>query len=354
MNIIRKNKSSRLSYTIIISVLSLGLPIQAVAQNPVVQVHQIWDAAPHNAFTGLVRFNGKFYCTFREGTGHVPGENGKDGEIRVIASEDGKQWESVALLQKEVYDLRDPKLSVTPDNKLMVLMGGTDYDGKERRGLLPHVSFSKDGRNFSDPTPIKIDKAIQSNADWLWRVTWHQKTGYGVVYQSKVPGGETEAFLVKTKNGKTYKLVSSLNLDGKPNEATVRVKPDGEMIIIIRRESGNQHGFIGKSQPPYQEWTWQDMGMRLGGPDFLVLPDGKLLMGSRVYGEGGATTGLFLGEQDGNMQQVVAFPSGGDTSYPGMVIMDGILYFSYYSSHEEKTSIYFSEIPLEEIISGTE
>ena len=335
--------------TFFISVLTLLLSVQGIAQNSAFQVHKIWDQAPHNAFTDLIRFNDKFYCTFREGTGHVPGENGKDGEIRIIASEDGKQWESVALLQKENYDLRDAKLSITPEGKLMVLMGGTDYDGNQRMGMLTHVSFSKDGRNFSDPSPIKINRKVRTHADWLWRVTWHQNTGYGVVYQSEVAGGESEVYLLKTKNGKKYKPITRLNIDGRPNEATVRIKPNGEMFVIIRREGKDQLGFFGKSQPPYEEWKWQGVGMRLGGPDFIILPDGNLLIGSRVYGEDGATTGLFLGDQDGNMQQIITFPSGGDTSYPGLLLLEDTLYVSYYSSHERKANIYFTSIPLSEV-----
>jgi len=50
------------------------------------------------------------------------------------------------------------------------------------------------------------------------------------------------------------------------------------------------------------------------------------------------------------MQRLVELPSGGDTSYPGMVLMDDVLYFSYYSSHEGKTSIYFAEIPMEKVL----
>ena len=37
-------------------------------------------------------------------------------------------------------------------------------------------------------------------------------------------------------------------------------------------------------------------------------------------------------------------PSGGDTSYPGLVWYDGILWVSYYSSHEGKTSIYLAKL----------
>ncbi|HBE42310.1 MAG TPA: hypothetical protein DDW27_14100 [Bacteroidales bacterium] len=37
----------------------------------------IWDQAPHNAFTDLVKYRDAFYCTFREGSGHVPGTKGR-------------------------------------------------------------------------------------------------------------------------------------------------------------------------------------------------------------------------------------------------------------------------------------
>ncbi|HRX13079.1 MAG TPA: hypothetical protein P5210_15555, partial [Draconibacterium sp.] len=43
---------------------------------------RIWDKAPHNAFTDLVRFNNQFFCVFREGEKHVSA----DGALRVITS----------------------------------------------------------------------------------------------------------------------------------------------------------------------------------------------------------------------------------------------------------------------------
>ena len=44
---------------------------------------------------------------------------------------------------------------------------------------------------------------------------------------------------------------------------------------------------------------------------------------------------------------VLALPSGGDCSYPGMVWHDGMLWVSYYSSHEGQTSIYLAKIAIE-------
>src|SRR3546814_8892868 len=102
-------------------------------QAPDVTVTEIWNESPHNAFTDLIRFDGKFYCSFREGAAHVPDGEGTDGVVRIISSVDGDNWESVAVLAKEGLDLRDPKLSITPSGQLMVLMGGSIYAGSQLR-----------------------------------------------------------------------------------------------------------------------------------------------------------------------------------------------------------------------------
>src|SRR5436190_18679783 len=99
----------------------LGLAPLSAAQPEIVSSAKIWDQAPHNAFTDLIRWHDQWYCTFRESEAHVGG----DGKLRVIFSKDGLKWESAALLAEEGIDLRDPKLSVTPDDRLMLVAGGS-------------------------------------------------------------------------------------------------------------------------------------------------------------------------------------------------------------------------------------
>src|SRR5688500_7815387 len=98
------------------SIVMVGLSVPGVtAAGPeLVEVRKISDRAPHSAFTDLVRFKGRWYCVFREGKAHVS----PDGAIRVLTSADGKAWESAALLTSKTADLRDPKITVTPDGKL--------------------------------------------------------------------------------------------------------------------------------------------------------------------------------------------------------------------------------------------
>src|SRR5690606_9793714 len=105
-----------------------GANVQQIKEE---QVSRIWDQADHNAFTDLIRYKDAFYCTFREASGHVVNPGQENGSIRVIRSVDGKEWKSLALLKKDGLDLRDPKLSITPEGRLMVVMGGSVYrEGK--------------------------------------------------------------------------------------------------------------------------------------------------------------------------------------------------------------------------------
>src|SRR5262249_14331196 len=103
-----------------------AFPPPAQAQAPkLVSVTKIWDQAPHSAFTDLIRWRGKWYCVFREAEAHVGG----DGKLRLLESGDGKSWRPVALLAEEGIDLRDPHLSITPDDRLMIVAGGSVYGG---------------------------------------------------------------------------------------------------------------------------------------------------------------------------------------------------------------------------------
>ncbi|MFV1963959.1 MAG: hypothetical protein ACC628_00945 [Pirellulaceae bacterium] len=42
--------------------------------------------------------------------------------------------------------------------------------------------------------------------------------------------------------------------------------------------------------------------------------------------------------------EALQLPSGGDTSYAGLVWHDDMLWISYYASHEGKTSIYLAKV----------
>src|SRR5437868_13120886 len=154
-----------------------------------VDVRRIGDAAPHNAFTDLVRHRGHWFCTFREGQAHVS----PDGAIRVLHSADGVKWESAARLTSATADLRDPKMSAAPDGRLMLLAGAALHRpaGHTHES---YVWFSDDGRAWGEPV------RVAAPGDWLWRVTWHKGTAYGVGYATKGKGVR----LYRGADGRTF------------------------------------------------------------------------------------------------------------------------------------------------------
>lgn len=295
-----------------------------------IQVDRIWDEN-YSAFPSIVKFNGKYYVSFREASSHVFDENGNaDGRARILVSRNGRKWEPVALIEKKGTDLRDPKLSVTPDGRLMLTMGGSVYENRELVSFHPQVSFSSDGVHFSDAEPVRFDSSITDEREWIWRLTWNEGVGYGVTY-----GGHFA--LVKTEDGLNYETVTELDLDRAnfPGESTIRFSPDGRMFMMVRCDCGDCLGRWGVSEAPYTGWKWTDMDMHLGGPDFIILDDGKVVAGSRYYfPRGKCRTMLLTGNLDGDFEERYLLPSGGDTSYPGLIEVGDEIWMVYYSCHE--------------------
>jgi len=313
-------------------------------------VENIWDCN-YSAFPSICEFKGQYYVSFREGESHIFDRNGiAAGQTRILRSCDGKEWEPVALLTKESYDLRDPKLSVTPDGKLMVTMGGSRYVDKVLEACVPHVSFSEDGKTFTEPEPVIYPDATDS--EWFWRVTWNEGTGYAVTYHKL----DNEKFaLVKTKDGKNYETVHKFdNIGGFPNETTVRFLPDGRMALLIRREKEDAMAYWATSTAPYTEWTIKALNFRIGGPDFIVTGDNEVIAGGRSYVQGERLTYIWEGDFDGNFNSRFILPSGGDNSYPGFLTVGDELWTVYYSSHQLKdeegkarAGIYLAKIPID-------
>ncbi|MCX7872345.1 MAG: glycoside hydrolase [Verrucomicrobiae bacterium] len=344
----RKIKSFHsLPVTILISAFyGLSIVLASGTSLELLSVKRIWDKAPHSAFTDLILVKDVWYCVFREGSSHVPGSN---GTIRLIKSKDGKDWEDAAQISLKGVDLRDPKISLMPDGRLMLLMGGSVYDDDEktqRRKFMTartHVSFSKDGVNWTPPQPIAIDEK-----SWLWRVTWQDEYGYGFSYPIGVKSENLSITLWRTKDGINYEKIITPQIPKEcyPDETTVRFLPDNTMVALVRNENNSGPAFVGTSKPPYIEWKFVNAGKSVQGPNFLVLSENLMVYSGRDFAPGQRTVVGFMTLE--KCLPVVYLPSKGDTSYPGMAFKDGIVYVSYYSTHEEKTAIYFAKLKLVE------
>lgn len=341
---------------VLLLILLTGCASKRMLTNPdKIEVQKIWNEAPHSAFTDLIRFKGKFYCTFREAQSHV---SGPKGNARIIMSPDGKNWQSMASFKIDGLDLRDPKISITPDNRLMVLIDVETWKDGKVDTRKPYISLSdKNGENFSQPAPSTVDPKIAVKFDWVWRVTWHNGVGYAIDYQPGIQSGVRTGtiYLLKTIDGKSFLNVSKLNVEGYPNESTIRFDKHNKMYVLIRRDAGDKRGVIATTDAPYTNWQYHKMELQLGGPNFIFLNDSTLCIGSRYYTADmpEATrskknmTAIFITDLNGKAKKIIPIKeSGGDCSYPGMLVYKNRLWYSYYSSHEDKTSIYLAKVPL--------
>ena len=296
----------------------------------ILSVEKIWDEGTHNAFTDLVRYAGKWWCTFREAADH----GWSIGTVRVICSEDGQAWASAAVLAEDEVDLRDPKLAVMPDGRLMLVMGGALYEGTEYRTRSPRIAFSPDGCEWTAPAKVLAED------HWLWRVTWQGEVAYSV---SKLGEGHfpRRGFLYKSVDGLAWEWICEFFLPNETwtaSETTLRFMPDETMVALVRPD------WIGTSRPPYTEWAWTQIGERMGGPNFIRWSDGTLWASARGRHPGGESATVLARMTETSYEPVLWLPSGGDCSYAGMVEYEGVLWMSYYSSHEGKTSIYLAQI----------
>jgi hypothetical protein len=305
-------------------------------------VKKIWDAAPHNAFTDLVRWDGRFYCAFREGRGHVS----TDGRIRVLSSQDADTWSPVGLAELTGYDLRDAHLSVTPDNRLMLLGGAAprEKDGQSAP-TGSFVAFSANGTDWTKP------QIVLEPGRWLWCVTWHEGAAYGVSYPA--PRGAPHIDLLTSRDGLAWQpLVPKLYGVGFPNETTLRFAKSGTCYALVRRDKQGDQPYsavLGISRGDYTQWQWHDLGPEFngfGGPNLIQLPSGLWLAAGRMHQDGAHTALCYLDMTEHKMTKLLKLPSGGDTSYPGLVWHNGLLYVSYYSGHEGRAGIYLAAIRL--------
>ncbi|MDZ7386302.1 MAG: exo-alpha-sialidase [candidate division KSB1 bacterium] len=291
-------------------------------------VQRIWDTAPHNAFTDLIRFRSRWYLVCREGEDHIS----FDGILRVLSSKDGRHWNSMAVLEVPGADLRDGKLSVTPEGILMLIAGA-------RRQTEPHtfetmVWFSDNGGRWRGPTKV-------ADPDyWLWRVTWHKGLCYGIGYSC---GARHNIRLYTSRDGREFStLVSTLYDRDYANETSIVFVENDTAVCLLRRDP--EQGLLGISAPPYTDWRWVPLGARIGGPHMLRLPDGRLLAAVRLYDERQRTALCWVDRRQGRLTECLTLPSGGDTSYPGLVWYKDTLWVSYYSSHEGKAAVYLAQV----------
>ena len=96
-------------------------------------------------------------------------------------------------------------------------------------------------------------------------------------------------------------------------------------------------------------WKWQPMQERLGEglTEFIrhyLMRDGRVVAAVRLYDTSVRTSLTWVDPESGRLSEFLKLPSGGDTGYAGLTWHDGVLWVSYYSSHEGQTCVYLAQV----------
>lgn len=350
-------------HTIVAFTAALLLASPAFAAEPpglpavkVVSVRRVFHNGEHNAFTDLVRFQGKFYLTFRscpDGHGVSP-----TASVIILTSDDAKQWRQVHRFHVEKRDTRDPHFLVFRD-KLFVYTGtwysgatklaGKDYDLNKHLG---YAAWSKDGESWHGP--IMLEGTF---GHYIWRAAalgdkaylcGRRKIGFAIAPRGEGPG--VKSLMLESDDGLIWRKRAVFQ-ETAGDETAFLFEPDGSLLAVGRRGRGPAQ--LLRSTPPYVRWERKDLDRYVGGPLLTKWGDHYLVGGRKKTKENGPKTSLcwLLGDQ---LHEFAVLPSGGDNSYPSFVQLapDRAL-VSYYSSHERDdsgkpmTAIYLAELLME-------
>jgi hypothetical protein len=309
----------------------------------------------HNAFTDLVRFQGKLYLTFRScPDGHAVHPT---ASIIVLVSDEGQAWRQVHRFHVKERDTRDPHFLIFQE-KLFVYTGtwysGTtslaskDYDLNKHLG---YAVWSKDGTTWQGPTMLE-----GTFGHYVWRASTFDGKAYlcgrrkvGFAVGPRGEGKEVQSLMLESDDGLIWRKRATFQ-ETAGDETAFLFEPDGSVLAVGRRGGGNAQ--LLRSRPPYTQWDRKDLDRYIGGPLVVKWGDRYVVGGRRSTKEGGPKTSLCWLVDD-RLHEFAELPSGGDNSYPGFVeLAPGRALVSYYSSHERDasgkqiTAVYLAELVL--------
>ncbi|QDF67487.1 exo-alpha-sialidase [Shewanella sp. SNU WT4] len=303
----------------------------------IIKHKKIWDKSPHSAFTDLCRYQGQFYCVFRSAIAHVS----DTAELVILVSSDGNKWHKFAEVSEPECDLRDGKWLIF-NNTLYLNAAAVDRrpqcDADKR---LQSLSWTVTSQGVSAP------RVIVSDNYWLWKCAANaaQNLIVGGAYRG---GPEGDIRLYTSLDGDTFTCaMAPLNNQGYVNEAAPLFVEDDLYVLLRRDPAYDDRGsaLLGCAPAPYLDWQWLELTCRVGGPTLFSWHD-KLLAIVRLYNDNTRTSLIEIDKVTGQVTECLTMPSGGDTSYAGVVLENDCLSLSYYSSHEGHSCIYFAKISL--------
>lgn len=337
-----------------LATLALGAGAQDLPKVRVDNVRQVYANGPHSAFTDLIEWNGSYWLTFRNcPDGHMVHPT---SSIRIMRSADTKTWEEVHQFSVPKRDTRDPHF-LAFKGKLFVYTG-TWYSGdttlpRDEYDVNKHLGYAvwtEDGKTWQGPRQME-----GTYGHYIWRAAAFGDKAYLCARRNRdfaqVRGERDiiESAMLESDDGLVWRFHSFFQ-ESNGDETAFVFDEAGAVTAVCRQGSGN--ALLATAPPPYTDWTRTDLTEYVGGPLIKAWGAHLLVGGRRTTQDGPKTTLYWL--KDRALQPIAELPSGGDNSYPGLLVLSPEhAVVSWYSSHEKDadgnavTAIYMADLMIE-------
>ncbi|MFL7870385.1 MAG: sialidase family protein [Anaerolineales bacterium] len=318
-----------------------------VDQDVVLETWDIANDGQHNSNTDMIEWQGQFYLAYVSSPYHF----GNDASVMHIKRSDdlGQTWEELSTFNPENDDIRDPKFAVIGNRLFLYALKNDSFVAEP---YITVYSYTEDGEAWA-----KFE-TIPGLDGWLF---WRPKTQDGETFYNAAYWWEHgKSVLLKSNDGIDWEIVSTINEGERNDETEIEFLSDGRMLATARLEYayyadgafGDKRGatLITVSEPPYENWTelTQSLVARLDGPYLFSYHDRVYAVGRYQpdLGKSGPLTdqgsifsrkrtALYEVHLDG-LEYLTDLPSGGDTSYEGVILTGDTAYISYYTSPTKK------------------
>jgi hypothetical protein len=332
---------------LVLSVAALG---GAEEKADLVTSKVIWDQPPRESGTDLARFQDQWFVTYVDSAE----QNSTNGAVRVITSEDGVEWTSVALLTSPTpkRGLYRPGLSGSPDGQLMVTALGVVPNPNaavpvpKYGGTINTMAWlSGNGREWSNTERIGV------NDYPFGRVARNNEVAFS--YGNGCICGSAQTIRVfSSTNGRQFQSRYEETFSGFfPGEGALFFADDLGYCLMSRNngslgDAGLQKGFVGKSKPPYTDWKWQEIDARINHPNPLRLDDGRIVVAAGIVDKKTRTSLCEFDPATGNLTELLEFPTSGRLTRVGLALHKGEVWASYHAAHNGRLSVHLAQVKL--------
>lgn len=297
-------------------------------------VKRVYGDGFHNAFTGLARFEERYYLAFRSAEAHLT----SSAKQIIMTSTDGENWK---IEQENDFqnnpempvDYRDSYFLATDDELKLYSFCTPSIDGVRQQAYSQVQLLSKGAEKWSGPMVVKDDAV-------LWKPRYC-RDGYFAVGYYYDNGHKCDLF--HSKDGTKWQYAAHI---GNGSEADLLQKENGNLLVFCRTEKPPYSLEIIESEPPFTKWKLVNRTSEIIQCPHLFQNAGKTCLLGRYRPDYMKTaqkdkpsfarhrTKIWEYKNE-NLVEVLELPGAGDNAYPGTTLCpDGSLLVSYYSQRE--------------------